>query len=30
MHAAHHVNGPTFAHSILDTKQLIAAPARLA
>jgi nicotinamidase-related amidase len=25
MHAAHHVNGPTYAHAILDTKELIAA-----
>jgi len=25
MDAAHHVNGPTYAHAILDTKELIAA-----
>jgi nicotinamidase-related amidase len=28
MHAAHHVNGPTFAHAIVDTRELIAALAR--
>jgi nicotinamidase-related amidase len=25
MHAAHHLNGPTFAHAILTTKELLAA-----
>jgi nicotinamidase-related amidase len=25
MHAAHELNGPTFAHAILTTKELIAA-----
>ena len=30
MHAAHHVNGPTFAHAIVDTKDLIAALSRSA
>jgi hypothetical protein len=25
MHAAHELNGPTFAHSILKTSELIAA-----
>jgi len=24
MHAAHEINGPTFAHSILTTEQLVA------
>ncbi len=25
MHAAHHLNGPTFAHEILTTAELVAA-----
>lgn len=30
MHAAHRVNGPTYAHAILNTKELIASLAHLA